>query len=55
MRAMFLMFLARLANLRVERDSMKDSSAGETIAIMVVLQLPPKLVERKNRSKKSMQ
>mmetsp|Transcript_4463 Transcript_4463/g.20026 ORF Transcript_4463/g.20026 Transcript_4463/m.20026 type:complete len:356 (+) Transcript_4463:662-1729(+) len=41
-RAVFLMCLARLANLSVESDSVKDSSAGEIIAIIVVLQLPPR-------------
>ena len=40
--AVFLMCLARLANLSVESDSVKDSSAGEIMAIIVVLQLPPK-------------
>ena len=34
------MFLARLANLRVERDSTIASRAGDIIAIMVVRQLP---------------
>ena len=41
-RASFLMFLARLANLSVDSDSMNASSAGEIIAIIVVLQLPPR-------------
>ena len=45
-RASFLMFLARLANLSVESDSTKASSAGEIMAIMVVLQLPPRLSSR---------
>jgi hypothetical protein len=38
-----LMFLARLANLSVDKDSGKDSRAGEIMAIIVVLQLPPRL------------
>jgi hypothetical protein len=42
-RAWFLMFLARLANLSVDKDSGKDSRAGEIMAIIVVLQLPPRL------------
>mmetsp|Transcript_62364 Transcript_62364/g.167307 ORF Transcript_62364/g.167307 Transcript_62364/m.167307 type:complete len:202 (+) Transcript_62364:376-981(+) len=42
-RAWFLMFLARLANLSVDSDSGKASSAGEIMAIIVVLQLPPRL------------
>mmetsp|Transcript_3741 Transcript_3741/g.13845 ORF Transcript_3741/g.13845 Transcript_3741/m.13845 type:complete len:221 (-) Transcript_3741:1550-2212(-) len=41
MRASFLMLLARLANLSVDSDSAKASSAGEIIAIIVDLQLPP--------------
>ena len=40
-RASFLMFLARFANLSVDVDSTNASSAGEIIAIIVVLQLPP--------------
>ena len=42
-RAWILMFLARLANLSVDKDSGKDSRAGEIMAIIVVLQLPPRL------------
>mmetsp|Transcript_44702 Transcript_44702/g.85462 ORF Transcript_44702/g.85462 Transcript_44702/m.85462 type:complete len:263 (-) Transcript_44702:187-975(-) len=36
------MFLARLAYLRVLRDSSRQCLAGEMLAIMVVRQLPPK-------------
>lgn len=35
------MFLARLAYLRVPRVSSKLSAAGEMLAIMMVLVLPP--------------
>jgi len=35
------MALARWANFRVESDSAKASAAGETMAIIVVLQFPP--------------
>ena len=41
--ALFLIFLARVANLRVLKLSLKASLEGEIIAIMVVLQLPPRL------------
>eukprot|EP01033_Poteriospumella_lacustris_P001595 gene1594-gene1749 len=40
-RASLRMFLARLANFKVEIVSIIASNAGEIIAIMVVLQLPP--------------
>ena len=46
LRASFFMFLALLANLRVDSDSLNDSRAGEHMAIMVVLQLPPRLSSR---------
>mmetsp|Transcript_52670 Transcript_52670/g.146234 ORF Transcript_52670/g.146234 Transcript_52670/m.146234 type:complete len:205 (+) Transcript_52670:1499-2113(+) len=42
MRASFLIFLARLANLRVDSDSTIASNAGDIMAIMVVRQLPPR-------------
>ena len=35
------MLFARLANFRVESDSLNASYAGDTIAIMVVIQFPP--------------
>mmetsp|Transcript_35864 Transcript_35864/g.101528 ORF Transcript_35864/g.101528 Transcript_35864/m.101528 type:complete len:285 (+) Transcript_35864:1544-2398(+) len=44
--AMFLMFFARLANLSVDSDSGKASSAGEIMHIIVVLQFPPRLSSR---------
>lgn len=40
----FLMFLALLANFTVERVSTILSSAGLIIAIIVVLQFPPRLL-----------
>ena len=40
-RAVFLMCFARFANFTVDKLSANASSAGEIIAIMVVLQLPP--------------
>ena len=40
--AEFFMFFARCANFNEERDSLKASKAGEIIAIIVVLQFPPK-------------
>jgi hypothetical protein len=43
MRASFLIFLALVANFKVERDSPKASADGEIIANIVVLQFPPKL------------
>mmetsp|Transcript_20734 Transcript_20734/g.29800 ORF Transcript_20734/g.29800 Transcript_20734/m.29800 type:complete len:215 (-) Transcript_20734:1187-1831(-) len=39
--ASFLIFLALLANLRVDKVSAMASSAGDIIAIIVVLQFPP--------------
>jgi len=36
------MFFARLANLRELNDSQNASVAGDIIAIIVVLQFPPK-------------
>lgn len=44
--ASFLIFLARVANLRVDWVSPKASEEGEIMAIMVVLQLPPRLSSR---------
>lgn len=41
--ASFLIFFALVANFKVDYDSPKASAEGETIAIIVVLQLPPKL------------
>ena len=41
MTALFLMFLARLAYLRVLSVSSKLLSAGDTQAIMTVRELPP--------------
>jgi hypothetical protein len=43
MRASFLIFLALVANLSVDKDSPNASCDGEIIAIIVVLQLPPRL------------
>ena len=44
--ASFLIFLALVANLRVDWVSPKASEEGEIIAIIVVLQLPPRLSSR---------
>jgi len=44
--ASFLIFLALVANLRVDYDSPKASAEGDIIAIIVVLQLPPRLSSR---------
>ena len=43
------MFFARLANFKVDNDSTIASSAGEIIAIIVVLQLPIDIPHKKNR------
>jgi len=40
--AEFLMFLARLANLAVQSDSLIASHEGDIMAIKVVLQFPPR-------------
>mmetsp|Transcript_1429 Transcript_1429/g.5628 ORF Transcript_1429/g.5628 Transcript_1429/m.5628 type:complete len:278 (-) Transcript_1429:895-1728(-) len=53
-RASFLMFFALLANLSVESDSTNASSAGLIIAIIVVLQLPPRLSSRMRVSLESL-
>ena len=45
MEGLFLMLLARWANLSEESDSKKASGEGEIIVSMVVLQLPPRLSE----------
>ena len=41
--ALFLIFLALLANFNVLKDSPYESTEGDIAAIIVVLQLPPKL------------
>mmetsp|Transcript_121050 Transcript_121050/g.214126 ORF Transcript_121050/g.214126 Transcript_121050/m.214126 type:complete len:203 (-) Transcript_121050:964-1572(-) len=52
--AQFLIAFARWANFSVERDSAKASAAGDTIAIMVVRQLPPSESSRRRVSLESL-
>ena len=40
--ALFFIFLALFANFKEERDSLNASRAGEIMAIIVVLQFPPR-------------
>jgi len=47
MEGLFLMLLARCANFREDRDYKKASGEGDIIVSMVVLQLPPRLSERR--------
>ena len=51
---LFLMFFAPEANLRDDRDSLKASSAGDIMVIIVVLQLPPRLSESSRVSMESL-
>ena len=51
---LFLMFLARLAYLKVVRVSSKLKSAGPRLAIMIVLVFPPKESYRRRVSLESL-